>query len=350
MKIKLPDLKKYAFNNRSDKTIYLGIETNILCVEDRINDISNFYSSKYNKKINDLTAILYIGKVIFQEEKNNLFPKFIASNFDINFEKLNNFWLNEIINNKVQYFRQNNNIILSKEQIYSYFDDLHSKNINLIKNYFNKIYENSGITALIYDKNNHKNDILNQLDTLSKQDYKITFSDELFYEYLVWSLNDFLIPYFSGKFQDENELLFNAGAYTTYKELYQKQINLIPNPYYGENSNIPFIDFFYTNINPLKYGVGYIEGYLKFFKHYPNSKFLKKMPPIKGYKFYSPNINYDGKILSSNKGKFYFSLAENPQIFIYFFQKYYPKICNLPKHWNEIMFQKLKLNIPNEEL
>ncbi|HEC1794847.1 TPA: hypothetical protein R1740_001519, partial [Campylobacter lari] len=95
MKIKLPDLKKYAFNNRSDKTIYLGIETNILCVEDRINDISNFYSSKYNKKINDLTAILYIGKVIFQEEKNNLFPKFIASNFDINFEKLNNFWLNE---------------------------------------------------------------------------------------------------------------------------------------------------------------------------------------------------------------------------------------------------------------
>ncbi|HEH4867917.1 TPA: hypothetical protein SG577_001721, partial [Campylobacter coli] len=151
MKIKLPDLKKYAFNNRLDKTIYLGIETNILCVEDRINDISNFYSSKYNKKINDLTAILYIGKVIFQEEKNNLFPKFIASNFDINFEKLNNFWLNEIINNKVQYFRQNNNIILSKEQIYSYFDDLHSKNINLIKNYFNKIYENSGITALIYN-------------------------------------------------------------------------------------------------------------------------------------------------------------------------------------------------------
>ncbi|HEB7727917.1 TPA: hypothetical protein RZJ67_001507 [Campylobacter jejuni] len=51
MKIKLPDLKKYAFNNRLDKTIYLGIETNILCVEDRINDISNFYSSKYNKKL-----------------------------------------------------------------------------------------------------------------------------------------------------------------------------------------------------------------------------------------------------------------------------------------------------------
>lgn len=351
MKIKLPDLKKYAFNNRTDKTIYLGVETNILCVEDRIKDILNFCNSKYKKKINDLTAVLYIGKVIFQEEKNNLFPKFIASNFNINFEKLNNFWLNETKNNKVQYFKQNNNIILSEEQIYSYFYDLHSKNINLIENYFNKIYENNGITALIYNKNNHKTqDILDQLDMLSKQDYKITFNDELFYEYLVWSLKDFLIPYFSGKFQDENKLLFNAGAYIAYKDLYQKQINLIPNPYYEKSSNIPFIDFFYTNIDPLKYGVGYIEGYLKFFKYYPNSKFLKKMPPIKGNKFYSPNINQDDKILSSNKRKFYFSLAENPQIFVCFFQKYYPKIYNPPKYWDEIMFQKLKLNISNEDL
>lgn len=50
------------------------------------------------------------------------------------------------------------------------------------------------------------------LDYLAKQnkkdeDYLITFDDEYFYAYLVWSLKDFLLELSYGLFQDETKLL-----------------------------------------------------------------------------------------------------------------------------------------------
>ncbi|MGX2973130.1 hypothetical protein, partial [Helicobacter sp. T3_23-1059] len=91
------------------KTIYLGIESNILSIDDRIYDkyfIPNLSTNaeKFRMKCSapsrfkDFTATLYLGKIIFEKNKKGILaPKFIPSNLtDSSFEGLNTFWLNEI--------------------------------------------------------------------------------------------------------------------------------------------------------------------------------------------------------------------------------------------------------------
>lgn len=88
------------------------------------------------------------------------------------------------------------------------------------------------------------------LDYLAKQnkkdeDYLITFDDEYFYAYLVWSLKDFIIKLSFGMLQNEFQLFFNPAAYIkeanfsdldeVLRKKYEKQlkdINLIYDYFY----------------------------------------------------------------------------------------------------------------------
>lgn len=145
--------------------------------------------------------------------------------------------------------------ILSQEQIISYVKELYSKNTMIIKNYIDAINKNHGIKPFvfsdeIYDQlgevgiltkeqdNNFKDKsyikknpiLLAMLDYLAKQnkkdeDYLITFDDEYFYAYLVWSLKDFLLELSYGLFQDETKLLFNPAAYMDDTKIYYKNLN-----------------------------------------------------------------------------------------------------------------------------
>ncbi|MBT0615030.1 hypothetical protein FR294_10775, partial [Campylobacter coli] len=145
--------------------------------------------------------------------------------------------------------------ILSQEQIISYVKELYSKNTMIIKNYIDTINKNHGIKPFvfsdeIYDQlgevgiltkeqaNNFKDKsyikknpiLLAMLDYLAKQnkkdeDYLITFDDEYFYAYLVWSLKDFLLELSYGLFQDETKLLFNPAAYMDDTKIDYKNLN-----------------------------------------------------------------------------------------------------------------------------
>ena len=111
MKLEELDIRKMAFNIREDKTIYLGIPTNILCINDRLHidllDFSKLSNANLTKQIehkitkieiNDFTATLYLGKIIFKKNKyGNLAPIYIPSTItESSFDGLNTFWLNEI--------------------------------------------------------------------------------------------------------------------------------------------------------------------------------------------------------------------------------------------------------------
>ncbi|MGX2972979.1 hypothetical protein [Helicobacter sp. T3_23-1059] len=416
-----PSSRIKFLNFRDDKTIHLGIQTNILCVDDRI-------EAKYlGRPLQDFTATLYLGKIVFEKNKKGILaPKFIPSKIaDSSFEGLNTFWLNEINKKakkpfrslikcerikmagtmclidsdsipyqKIHYFRHKDNIILTKEQIISYFTQLHQENTGFIANYIESINKNNGIKAYhlhdkIYDdllskgilqkdmfkwwsnapKAPYTQAILLTLDFLVKTNqpnHKILLYDELFYAYLVWSLREFLIPYFSGRFQDENHLLFNAGAYKKYIEKFN-----IGNPHINKFEGLYIEIIFYENILPTKHNVGYVEGYEIFFKyHGPNFLPIDEryahlnLPKSKGYEQYSPNIDMSDfcndkepcslredifnkitKVKPSPLGKYYFELSDNKSVYIEFFPRIYPSITNLPKGWSKEMMQKLDLKL-----
>ncbi|WP_223810151.1 MULTISPECIES: hypothetical protein [unclassified Campylobacter] len=78
----------------------------------------------------------------------------------------------------------------------------------------------------------------------------ISFYDELFYAYLVWSLKDFILTLSQGMLQNEINLLFNLAIYVDekkikyrfldeeLKKLYEKElksINLYERDYYDHN-------------------------------------------------------------------------------------------------------------------
>ncbi|MGX2972552.1 hypothetical protein [Helicobacter sp. T3_23-1059] len=423
MTVKPLNIKEYPFNIRKDKTIYLGIQTNIISVDDRVK--MSYFNTRFTP-LQDFTATLYLGKIIFEKNKKGILaPKFIPSNLtDSSFEGLNTFWLNEINKKakkpfkslvycsgnvcranssyipyqKIHYFRHKDNIVLTKEQIISYFTQLHQENTEFIANYIESINKNHGIKAYhlhdkIYDdllskgilqkdmfkwwsnapKTPYTNAMLLTLDFLSKTNqpnHKILLYDKLFYAYLVWSLREFLIPYFSGRFQDENHLLFNAGAYK--EHFYNNLTNdyddvdcnydmSIKNPYIKKYPKVEFIPMFYPNISPLEFEFGYIEGFVNLKKFYYKERDL---PKSKGYEQYSPNIDMSDfcndkepcslredifnkitKVKPSPLGKYYFELSDNKSVYIEFFPRIYPSITNPPKGWSKEIMQKLDLRL-----
>ncbi|MGX3045787.1 hypothetical protein [Helicobacter sp. T3_23-1056] len=382
------------------KTIYLGIESNILAIDDRIYDkyfIPNLSANaeKFRMKCSapsrfkDFTATLYLGKIIFEKNKKGILaPKFIPTSItDSSLEGLNTFWLNEINQNakkpfrslikcerikrvgtmclidsdsipyqKIHYFRHKDNIILTKEQIISYFTQLHKENTEFIANYIESINANHGIKAYhlhdkIYDdllskgilqkdmfkwwsnapKTPYTNAILLTLDFLSKTNqpnHKILLYDELFFWYFALSLKNFIVS-FSASFCDENNLLFNAGAYKQYAHLAKKyrsstkQIKF-SNTMYGFDEYKR--ELFFGNNGGL---MNVYDDYIKLQFLSPNQALFERGQPI----------------TPSPLDKYYFELSDNKSVYIEFFPRIYPSITNPPKGWSKEMMQKLDLKL-----
>ena len=372
--IRKTKLMPSGFDGDSFKDIHLAIPANILCVNNRL---EAKFLSIYGKQIHDFTATLYLGKITFKKNKqNNLSPIYAPSKIaESSFENLNLFWLNEINKNaktpfkslikceydafdrlkysvdstamdyqKIHYFRTDKNITLSKNQIMSYFTELHSLNVKFIKDYIDSINDENGIKAY----NLHKEIFSNLLDsgilqrdlfkwhsgnskfiplkeaTLLALDYlkannqanfKIVLFDELFYAYLVWSLREYLIDRSFGVFNEENNLLLNAGAYKDY-------------------ANKSYSPYFYNN---LLYGddMVYENGEEKYKVSSPNnianlqtSIFDEAQPHI---------------FMPSPLGKYYFELSDSLDLFIEYFPKIYPQ--NPPKYWSKEMMSRLDLRL-----
>ncbi|MGX2971418.1 hypothetical protein [Helicobacter sp. T3_23-1059] len=388
------------------KTIYLGIETNILAIDDRIDDFPNFATYHSFKTSNedtqpsceapsnfkDFTATLYLGKIIFEKNKKGILaPKFIPSNLtDSSFEGLNTFWLNEFnrfarntnkqllppkqpeFRNgdweydevkkrdykylKLRYFRSKKNIVLTKEQIISYFTQLHQENTEFIANYIESINKNHGIKAYhlhdkIYDdllskgilqkdmfkwwsnapKAPYKQAVLLTLDFLTKTNqpnHKILLYDELFFWYLVLSLKNFIVG-FSASFCDENNLLFNAGAYKQYAHLAKKYRSSTKEVEF-RNTMYGFDEYrrelFFGNNGGL---MNVYDDYIKLQFLSPNQALFERGQPI----------------TPSPLGKYYFELSDNKGVYIEFFPRIYPSITNSPKGWSKEMMQKLDLKL-----
>ena len=235
--IKIP-LKDYISNIREDKTIYLGLQSDM-----SIKGLDEeFLKKEYNLKKNfKFETSIYLGKIIIKE-KNIIFKAF---NVDENcFEGL-----------KELFFKNNPDKIIDNLELKKYFLKLYKDNIEFLTSYINEINQVHGIKLYyIENKNLNKFELISMLDEMvQKNDYEIVdFSDDLFYSYLVWSLRKFIIAYDIGLYQDKNNLFFNLAAY---------KIHGNHSFYVEANNNLNFnlIELFFSNISPLKYAVGYLQ-------------------------------------------------------------------------------------------
>ncbi|ELT5567129.1 hypothetical protein R9T69_001912, partial [Campylobacter jejuni] len=272
--------------------------------------------------------------------------------------------------------------ILSQEQIISYVKELYSKNTMIIKNYIDAINKNHGIKPFvfsdeIYDQlgevgiltkeqaNNFKDKsyikknpiLLAMLDYLAKQnkkdeDYLITFDDEYFYAYLVWSLKDFLLELSYGLFQDETKLLFNPAAYMDDTKIDYKNLNeeinkpyekiLLDMGFEGENGYFnDYYDYSFSNNGIFKFN---IYDYFAYDEIGVRPYVSPRSP------FYSPNFVYsdgnyhgDAKLIPSALGKYYFELSYQKGVYIELLRPYYPSIKDLPEGWDNKMLEKANL-------
>ncbi|XAK44308.1 hypothetical protein AAID97_05250 [Campylobacter coli] len=235
--IKIP-LKDYISNIREDKTIYLGLQSDM-----SIKGLDEeFLKKEYNLKRNfKFETSIYLGKIIIKE-KNIIFKAF---NVDENcFEGL-----------KELFFKNNPYTIIDNLELKKYFLKLYKDNIEFLTSYINEINQVHGIKLYyIENKNLNKFELISMLDEMvQKNDYEVVdFSDDLFYSYLVWSLRKFIIAYDIGLYQDKNNLFFNLATYKIHKN----------HSFYIEaNNNLNFnlIELFFSNISPLEYAVGYLQ-------------------------------------------------------------------------------------------
>ncbi|WP_072216771.1 hypothetical protein [Campylobacter coli] len=235
--IKIP-LKDYISNIREDKTIYLGLQSDM-----SIKGLDEeFLKKEYNLKRNfKFETSIYLGKIIIKE-KNIIFKAF---NVDENcFEGL-----------KELFFKNNLYTIIDNLELKKYFLKLYKDNIEFLTSYINEINQVHGIKLYyIENKNLNKFELISMLDEMvQKNDYEVVdFSDDLFYSYLVWSLRKFIIAYDIGLYQDKNNLFFNLATYKIHKN----------HSFYIEaNNHLNFnlIELFFSNISPLEYAVGYLQ-------------------------------------------------------------------------------------------
>ncbi|HDZ4329965.1 TPA: hypothetical protein RTB68_001894 [Campylobacter jejuni] len=235
--IKIP-LKDYISNIREDKTIYLGLQSDM-----SIKGLDEeFLKKEYNLKRNfKFETSIYLGKIIIKE-KNIIFKAFnIGENC---FEGL-----------KELFFKNNPYKIIDNLELKKYFLKLYKDNIEFLTSYINEINQVHGIKLYyIENKNLNKFELISMLDEMvQKNDYEVVdFSDDLFYSYLVWSLRKFIIAYDIGLYQDKNNLFFNLATYKIHKN----------HSFYIEASNhlnFNLIELFFSNISPLEYAVGYLQ-------------------------------------------------------------------------------------------
>ncbi|EDP3691082.1 hypothetical protein GZ517_001694 [Campylobacter jejuni] len=235
--IKIP-LKDYISNIREDKTIYLGLQSDM-----SIKGLDEeFLKKEYNLKRNfKFETSIYLGKIIIKE-KNIIFKAFnIGENC---FEGL-----------KELFFKNNPYKIIDNLELKKYSLKLYKDNIEFLTSYINEINQVHGIKLYyIENKNLNKFELISMLDEMvQKNDYEVVdFSDDLFYSYLVWSLRKFIIAYDIGLYQDKNNLFFNLATY---------KIHGNHSFYVEANNHLNFnlIELFFSNISPLEYAVGYLQ-------------------------------------------------------------------------------------------
>ncbi|MGX2972532.1 hypothetical protein [Helicobacter sp. T3_23-1059] len=415
--VRNPKIHNDFLRNRSDKEIYLGINTNI-------NAIDNWCPND-EYQILDHKVGLYLGKIIFKKNKQGiLVPKFIPSNI-VNIanevDKINPLWLDEInkkyVPPQAQYsanrgkyiiYNANNvktlcknskaNITLTKEQIISYFTQLHQENTEFIANYIESINKNHGIKA--YHLHNSLFENLTQkgvlpesmikryidtseiirnnmldlitLDFLAKTNqpnHKILLYDELFYAYLVWSLRNYTIRYYQGYLAEKNNMLFNIASYiddekiSQYEQskyLFYKLRNYISATYHSDLSKELKDEIRASSHSGWEYGFFNLEAqnYIPtdekghYHTKWRNSlSFTSPNQPIsqiQEYEIYDMSesqIEQASKITPSPLGKYYFELSDNKSVYIEFFPRIYPSITNPPKGWSKEMMQKLDLKL-----
>ena len=413
--IPIEEQKQMTLDMVDKVIIHLGIPTNIICIDDRLKP-KHLDIDRKTKTINDFTATLYLGKIIFKKNKyGNLAPIYIPSTItESSFEGLNTFWLNEINPHpktpfrsmiqcedeellelkrysgdlgylegldlleckpdkksipyqKIHYYRTKDNIVLTKDQIISYFTELHTLNTTFIKNYIDSINENNGIRANIlhdtlynellekgilqeYMLERYRNGkiagvppktkllILDYLKKTHHFNFTIVFFDELFYAYFIVSLKDFILAYYdeykSNEYVNTNKLIFNTGAYRKYYNM--SLSNGKPKPYFYEDAEQSrSIKLFMPNESRIS---NYIDGFdfkspNRIYRTYPATGkpiYDDEEPPI-----YAP----------SPLGNYYFELTDNIGTFIEYYQRIYPSIKNPPKGWNKEMMKKLELKL-----
>ncbi|MGX3046056.1 hypothetical protein [Helicobacter sp. T3_23-1056] len=411
-----PKIHNDFLRNRVDKEIYLGINTNI-------NALDNWCPNN-ERQILDHKVGLFLGKIIFSKNKQGILaPKFIPSNIANianEADKINPLWLDEInkkyVPPQAQYdemvgnyteLNANNvktlcknskaNITLTKEQIISYFTQLHKENTEFIANYIESINKNNGINAYylhdkIYDdllskgilqkdmfkwwsnapKTPYTNAMLLTLDFLAKTNqpnHKILLYDELFYAYLVWSLRNYTIRYYQGYLAEKNNMLFNIASYIDddnisqydkWKYLFYKLRNYISATYHSNLSQELKDEILGSSNNGWEYGFFNLEAqnYLPTDEkgHYhtklsnslsftsPNQP-ISQMDEYEIYDMSDSQIDQASKITPSPLGKYYFELSDNKSVYIEFFPRIYPSITNPPKGWSKEMMQKLDLKL-----
>lgn len=385
-------MDKTPIEKRREKTkflidkrpIYLGIWSNIVSIDDR-------FDYKYlGLNSNDFNVFLYLGKIIFKKnERGILVPEYIPNKITkFSFEGLNNFWLNEINPNalkftpttrdenpfyeisdpyrilttkpdgykyfKTFYFRSPKNIVLNREQIISYFTELHKLNSTFIKNYVDFINSNFGISSCVLNRDVYMESVgvdTNKYSPTNKQkmiaiEYalklpqyrsKIPYFSEFFYVYFVYSLKSFCVANNdSFQFMEKNNLIFNPGAYKKYYELIQYNIKN-----YGTSEVYEtYLDRKSSDRVPL-------------FIRNSNDEDSQLFSYLYGYSeydfFYSPNYDSPAKTyIPSPLDKYYFEIADAKNTFVEFYMRIYPKIDKPPKGWNKEMMRKLDLNLVEE--
>lgn len=415
----LPDVEKhedFLQTRKEPYAIYLAINTNIksynnICPSEKyfwkfnnMNELDKWYNPKFG---------IYLGKIVFDKKDNKLIPKYIAAKFENLEEEVkkikNPLWLANKNPNYIEpkfydgmsggyYFESPNNLeyqckiekdtqVLSQEQIISYVKELYSKNTIIIKNYIDAINKDYGIKPFVFsdeiydelgevgiltkeqannfkDKSYIKKDpiLLAMLDYLAKQnkkdeDYLITFDDEYFYTYLVWSLKDFLLELSYGLFQDETELLFNPAAYMDDTKIYYQNLNKEINKRYekillnmgfeGENGYFKdYYDYGFGNNGIFEFSIYDYFAYDEIgVQPIQQSPYVPPKSPFDSPNFVYSDGNYhgDAKLVPSALGKYYFELLYQKEIYIELLRPYYPSIKDLPEGWDNKMLEKANL-------
>lgn len=415
----LPDVEKhkdFLQTRKEPYAIYLAINTNIksynnICPSEKyfwkfnnMNELDKWYNPKFG---------IYLGKIVFDKKDNKLIPKYIAAKFENLEEEVkkikNPLWLANKNPNYIEpkfydgmsggyYFESPNNLeyqckiekdtqVLSQEQIISYVKELYSKNTIIIKNYIDAINKDYGIKPFVFsdeiydelgevgiltkeqannfkDKSYIKKDpiLLAMLDYLAKQnkkdeDYLITFDDEYFYTYLVWSLKDFLLELSYGLFQDETELLFNPAAYMDDTKIYYQNLNEEINKRYekillnmgfeGENGYFKdYYDYGFGNNGIFEFSIYDYFAYDEIgVQPIQQSPYVPPKSPFDSPNFVYSDGNYhgDAKLVPSALGKYYFELLYQKEIYIELLRPYYPSIKDLPEGWDNKMLEKANL-------
>lgn len=379
-------LGKIIFEKSGNKLIPNYIPTSIENLEEELKNINPLWLAEENPH--------------YVEPKSNVkdfdIPKH-ATNLDEILKEIpsirDEYILTSPNNLKFQCKIEKNTKVLTREQIASYVKQIHSKNVKMIQNYMDTIKKNFGIKPYVFDDDFYeelgnlgiikkekvecfqksycslKDSVtLNMLDYLAMQnrhneDYLITFDDELFYAYLVWSLKDFVLELYQGMLQDEIKLLFNPAAYMddtkiNYLNLnrefikrYEKEISDIG----FEKKDSFFVDYF-------DYYFSY-DGIFNFsiFDYFATGEiglcdyqYSEKIPvKIVGFNcsrrsFESPNLTHSSekeeyKFTPSILGKYYFRLIYQEKVYIELLHPYYPSSKDLPKDWDNKMLEKANL-------